>query len=60
MLNLLSFFLVLIGFIVYAVIRWRTASENTNRQVKSVEKEKESNDAKGKFVIFIRLSTTVP
>jgi len=38
---------LLIGFIVYAVIRWRTASENTNRQVKSVEKEKESKDAKG-------------
>ena len=53
MINLLFFFLVPIGFIVYAIIRWKTSTSVANRQGKSVEKEKvkESKDEKGMFDI---------
>ena len=51
--NLLFFFLIPIGFIVYAIIRWKTSTSVANRQGKSVEKEKvkESKDEKGMFDI---------
>ena len=53
LINLLFSFLIPIGFIVYAIIRWKTSTSVANRQGKSVEKEKvkESKDEKGMFDI---------